>query len=83
MALLRGGFGGTREKGRARMGAFIWKMPEYVGEALAQGVAQALEHRPEASAVRAEIIAIDHDAHDVIRCASAAHMVLAGIDGAL
>ena len=62
------------------MGPLVGEMAEHIGDAIAQSMAQTLDHAAQAPAVRAEVVAVDQQGHGV--AAAAAHVVAAGIDRA-
>ena len=65
------------------MRALVRKVTEGIGKALTEGLAQPVKNLAKATAVGAEIIAIDQNAHDTVRRAPAAHVIPARINGPL
>ncbi len=82
-SLFRRGFRSTRYECRARMGSFVREMTKDVYQALAERLPQPRNHKAQAPAIGAQIVAIDDDAYDAARCIAAAHMIARMIDGAL
>ncbi len=72
--------GADRHQGRTRVGALVREMPEGVDHPLAERLAQALQHGPQSAAVRAEIVAVDHDHDTAAACAAATDMIAAAVD---
>ncbi len=74
---------GASDELGSRMGALVREVPEDVREALAQHLAQSGEHMAQVPAVRAEKVAEEHEADDVLARSSSAQTIARGIDGSL
>ena len=77
--LFPGGLRRPSEELRAGMRAFVREMPEDIGELLPEGLPQSGDHRPKPTAIRTEIVAINHHL-DAVGGVAAADVIAATLD---